>query len=45
MKWEKLQGCSRIYGTAQVYEDNIFFFGGTEEIDHNYLSVFNTSKK
>jgi len=43
-KWERLVCYSKAYGTAQVYRDNIYFFGGTNGTSHNYLSIYNTSK-
>jgi len=44
LKWERLTFPSAIHGTAQVYKDNIYFYGGAQENNNNYLSIFNTSK-
>jgi len=43
-KWEKVEG-SKAYGTAQVYHEKIYFFGGTKEAPHNYLAIYDTSRK
>jgi len=45
LTWTILEPCSKVHSTAQVHGDNAYFFGGTGALSHNYLSIFNTSKK
>ncbi len=34
---------TKVFGTAQIFEENIYFFGGDHLKSNNTLAIFNTS--
>ncbi len=44
LQWETSVQCPRVHGSAQIYGDYMYLFGGNEKNQHDYLSVLDLSK-